>query len=299
MSEELAAYNGEAPAQPAPDTEPRMSDKIDKLAQALTKAQAEMRNAVKDGENPHFGSSYATLGEILDTIREPLSKHGLAVVQLPSATADTVTVETRLLHDSGQWMRSALTFRLRPEYSKSGRELPPSPQQVGSAITYGRRYGLSAMVGVGAVEDDDGNLASREGTPPVTVAAPPATPPVPRGARRYITGPKAGTEVPATPAAPAPEAPAPAPEPDPEPAAHPAPTFHTMLYDRCEASGVTLEEVNADLRERGQLKGQMTVDNLPASTIQALCEGVSKKSGRANWDCVVDRIMSRRQGGGN
>lgn len=289
MSEELAAYNGEAPAaQAAPDTEPRMSDKIDKLAQALTKAQAEMRNAVKDGENPHFNSSYATLGGILDTIREPLSKNGLAVVQLPSATADTVTVETLLLHDSGQWIRSALTFRLRPEYSKSGRELLPSPQQVGSAITYGRRYGLSATVGVGAVEDDDGNLASGEGTPPVSVSAPPAPPPVPRGARRYITGPKAGTEVPATPAAPA-----------PAPAAHPEPTFHTQLYDRCEASGVTLEEVNADLRERGQLKGQMTVDNLPEGTIQALCEGVSKKSGRANWDCVVERIMSRRKGGRN
>lgn len=72
-----------------------------------------------------------------------------------------------------------------------------------------------------------------------------------------------------------------------------------MLYDRCEASGVTLEEVNTDLRERGQLKGQMTVDNLPDATIKALCEGVSKKSGRANWDCVVERIMARRKSGGN
>jgi hypothetical protein len=161
-------------ATPAAD----MSPQVGELAAALAKAQAAMKPAQKDAKNPHFGSRYSSLAEVWDAIREPLTANGLSVVQLPSSTPSSVSVATTLLHTSGQWMRSSFTMLLRPEYSKNGTELKPGPQQVGSAITYGRRYGLCAMVGVASTdEDDDGNAASRAGDPPPSAAkAEPAAP---------------------------------------------------------------------------------------------------------------------------
>lgn len=129
---------------------------VDQLATALAKAQAEIVGAEKSRKNDHFKSSYATLADTWEACRGPLTKHGLSIVQLVGATANGVTVETRLLHSSGQSLSSIL-------------ELPvgqKTAQGIGSAITYGRRYGLSAMVGVAPDEDDDGNTASnRQGAP--------------------------------------------------------------------------------------------------------------------------------------
>jgi hypothetical protein len=124
---------------------------VGKLAAALAKAQGEMQAAAKDADNPFFKSKYADLASIWSVIREPLSKNGLAVVQMPTQTDGTlVSLKTILAHESGETMEGILT--LTP---KDG-----SPQAVGSALTYARRYSLSAMVGVCSEEDDDGNAAS-------------------------------------------------------------------------------------------------------------------------------------------
>jgi hypothetical protein len=125
---------------------------LNELAKALSLAQAEMRNAEKDAANPFFKSSYTTLAAAWDACREPLTKHGLSVVQMPGSDEQGLTVTTVLLHSSGQSMSS--TLRLYPKDS--------SPQSMGSAISYGRRYSLMAMIGLASADDDDdGNQASQ------------------------------------------------------------------------------------------------------------------------------------------
>lgn len=125
------------------------SSSLAALAAALAKAQGEMEGAAKASLNPHFKSRYADLASVWDACREPLSKHGLAVLQPVRADGPKVTITTILAHSSGEWISESLTMTATQN----------TPQGVGSAITYGRRYGLSAMVGI-APDDDDGNAAS-------------------------------------------------------------------------------------------------------------------------------------------
>ena len=123
------------------------------LAAALAKAQARITTAKKDRENPFFKSSYATLASVWDACRHPLADNGLAVVQTTEIGADSVVIlVTRLIHESGEEVVSH--YPVVPTKN--------DPQGYGSALTYARRYCLSAMVGV-APEDDDGNEASQGG----------------------------------------------------------------------------------------------------------------------------------------
>lgn len=142
----------------------RFSDSRTSIAKALVAMQGDLGDVIKNAKNPHFQSKYADLAAVVDAVQPALQKAKLAFVQGSSARyADAtafVAVETMLLHESGEWVSQELT--LKP--SKS------DPQGVGSAITYGRRYGLQAICGV-APEDDDGNAASapagkRTATPP-------------------------------------------------------------------------------------------------------------------------------------
>jgi hypothetical protein len=125
------------------------SEQIGELAAALAIAQGKITGALKDSANPFFKSKYADLASVWDACRGPLSENGLAVIQQTESDDSGVFVITTLAHSSGQWMRSRL--RLHPK--------DDSPQGMGSAITYGRRYALASMVGVAQV-DDDGNAAS-------------------------------------------------------------------------------------------------------------------------------------------
>jgi hypothetical protein len=135
---------------------------IAELAKALSKAQAEMEGAMKDSVNPHFKSRYADLAAAWDACRQPLTKHGLAVLQLPRAEGPQVTITTLLTHESGEYIGEALTLTAQQN----------TPQGIGSAITYGRRYGLMALVGI-APEDDDGEAAEgRNRNGGLTVEAP-------------------------------------------------------------------------------------------------------------------------------
>jgi len=124
----------------------KTSEQISELAAALAKAQSMMENAVMNRVNPHFKSKYADLAAIFDAARKPLSANGLAIVQ----TIGDGVLHTRLLHTSGQWIASEHPLPM------SGR-----PQEIGSALTYARRYSLSALIGIAADEDDDANAANR------------------------------------------------------------------------------------------------------------------------------------------
>ncbi len=129
------------------------SDTLAELAKAMAKAQAEIKPAIKDSENPQFkGAKYADLASVWDACREPLTKNGLSVVQSTRMEGVAVIIETLLLHSSGEYIAGEIS-------------LPPTkidPQGQGSAMTYARRYALAAMVGV-APEDDDGNDGSKGG----------------------------------------------------------------------------------------------------------------------------------------
>jgi len=134
------------------------------LFAALAKAQGEMTGAVKDRANPHFKSTYATLASVVDAIRGPLSRHGIAYVQRTSVEGRTVQVETLLLHGSGEQYSCGV---MRAEAKDGG------PQAIGSAHTYLRRYSLMSAVGI-APEDDDGEQGQpqQQPEPPKPAAKP-------------------------------------------------------------------------------------------------------------------------------
>lgn len=134
---------------------PMRSPDIGELAKALAMAQGEIRAAEKDRENDFFKSSYATLSSVWEACRAPLTKNLLSVVQQPVNDGERVGVVTTLLHASGQWMRSTLFASPKDK----------TPQSMGSAITYVRRYALAAMAGV-APDDDDGDAAQGRGADP-------------------------------------------------------------------------------------------------------------------------------------
>ena len=126
------------------------SENIDQLAPALLAAQREISNATKDSKNPHFRSSYASLGSVIEAVKEPLNKQGIAVIQSLSEGNDGLYLSSRLLHTSGQWIEDT-AFSPLPK---------ADPQGIGSATTYLRRYSLAALLCI-TQEDDDGEGATR------------------------------------------------------------------------------------------------------------------------------------------
>lgn len=131
------------------------SESITELAKALAVAQGEVENASKTSKNDHFKNKYADLAEVLNTVRPVFAKHGLSIVQLPSYEQPLASVETILMHSSGEYISGVCSAPVTK----------PDPQGVGSAITYLRRYSLAAVAGI-AQEDDDANSASGKGQQP-------------------------------------------------------------------------------------------------------------------------------------
>lgn len=133
----------------------QQSESVAKLFAALVAAGGELRNPPKDSVNPHFKSKYADLATVLDTVRPVLAKHRLAVVQMPTEMDGGPGLTTTLVHESGEWMRTSV--RLYPGKT--------DPQGIGSALTYARRYGLQAALGIAADDDDDGHAGSQQRQP--------------------------------------------------------------------------------------------------------------------------------------
>ena len=128
------------------------SDSIAGLAEAMSKFQGEVTNAFKSSSG--HGYNYADLGSILDSVRPILSANGLSVVQMPSpAEAGHVGVVTCLQHKTGEWIECDYSMPI-PDNKRNS-----AAQNVGSAITYARRYALAAALGV-AQTDDDASLHS-------------------------------------------------------------------------------------------------------------------------------------------
>lgn len=134
---------------------------MQKIAAAFIKAKREFQPALKDKTNPAFRSKYADLGACLDAVTDALLNNGIALYQETFLDDSGVTVETVLLHESGEAIRGG---KLHVPASKQ------DPQGYGSALTYCRRYSLQAACGI-APEDDDGaaavksTTAARQNTP--------------------------------------------------------------------------------------------------------------------------------------
>ena len=133
---------------PVEHTSESTSKDIGKLAGALAKAQGEMGSVAKSKTNPFYKSKYADISDCLDACLPALSKNGLAISQGNRFSGTHgYYITTMLLHESGQWLKSEIRIPLTNK---------KDAQEIGSACTYGRRYGLTAMVGLAQL-DDDGN----------------------------------------------------------------------------------------------------------------------------------------------
>ena len=127
------------------------SQDITKLAKALLNVQRQLLPAAKDATNPFTKSKYATLNSVMAASREALLENGIWICQcpVPVDTPGAIGLMTKLTHtESGQWQSSIAVVPL-PKVD---------PQGMGSAITYARRYALTAMLGL-VTEDDDGEAA--------------------------------------------------------------------------------------------------------------------------------------------
>lgn len=131
------------------------SENIQQLVKALAQAQGAFKRVGHDKLNPHYKSKYASLEAIIDAIREPVAKAGLAVVH----SVEGEKIETRVMHTSGQWISSTIPLLLDKR----------SPQAVGSAITYAKRYNISCLLNLSIGEDDDANQAEEEHVEPPKV----------------------------------------------------------------------------------------------------------------------------------
>ena len=141
----------------------RTSETVKEIAAALAKAQGEFPAIPKNktAKAGPYSYDYADLADIIAAVQPSLARNGIAHIQSVQAEGSKITVTTRLLHASGEWIESdplALT-------ADSGK-----PQQAGSATTYARRYGLAAMLGVAPEADDDAQ-AAQSSKPDATAAA--------------------------------------------------------------------------------------------------------------------------------
>ncbi len=137
------------------------SESITKIAAALVKSQLEMGNAVKDAVNPFFKKSYADLNSVREAVLPILNKHGISAIQPTCFVEGVPFVETILLHESGEYI-SSLTLIVVDKINDA--------QRHGSGLSYARRYALSAIVNIGA-EDDDANKATDKNTVPIKYTA--------------------------------------------------------------------------------------------------------------------------------
>ena len=131
------------------------SQEITELANAMLKVQATLQPAIKDQDNPLTDSRYAILNSVMDACKDALISNGIWMSQYPvAAEPGYLALVTKLTHaTSGQFQASVLYMPL-PQ---------ADPQGYGSAMTYARRYALSALLGMICEDDDDGNAArSRE-----------------------------------------------------------------------------------------------------------------------------------------
>jgi len=130
---------------------------MQKLFEALAKAQGQMQRVAKNSKNPHFKSNYANLDDIIDMARPILNEHGLALIQVPVFDGQSCGVRSTITHSSG-------------DHYDCGELLLPlgrggGAQGAGSSISYARRYSFASIFCISLGDDDDGNHAQSNKPP--------------------------------------------------------------------------------------------------------------------------------------
>lgn len=130
------------------------SANLSELMPELIQAISQLGNLSKDKQG--YGYKYAELSKVLDTCRPILAEHNLVITQLVTVLNDEPTLVTTLFHKSGQFLRSCYPL------VKAGVKQANDAQQVGAAITYARRYALTAMLFMAQEDDDAASVGKRE-----------------------------------------------------------------------------------------------------------------------------------------
>lgn len=137
------------------------SESIKELAAALSKAQGEFPTIAKNKTakvpmkaGGQYSYRYADLADVISATAPVLSRNGLGISQVPTISNGKLVLETTLMHASGEWISS--------EYPLATHD---RPQEMGSEITYGRRYTMTSVLGIHGDEDDDGALAQNAPRP--------------------------------------------------------------------------------------------------------------------------------------
>jgi hypothetical protein len=125
-----------------------------KFVESLIKAKAQFGKVLKNKTNPFHKSKYADLDSINAAVDAALLANGLFIIQTIEQKEDKSFLVAKILHTSGYY---------DPGVQSSSYPLPDdlNPQKMGSALTYGRRYNLSALLGLVADADDDGNISTK------------------------------------------------------------------------------------------------------------------------------------------
>jgi hypothetical protein len=128
------------------------------LYKALHTFQGQVDAVARNATNPHFKNRYATFENVCDTIRPHMQECGLIWSQMPSEVSEMgLSVKTVIAHvESGEAIETVMVVPLSKR----------DAQGAGSALTYGMRYSLMAMLGLPPTDDDDGNLGSQKQSAP-------------------------------------------------------------------------------------------------------------------------------------
>jgi hypothetical protein len=157
----------------------KYSTQLNEIGLSMSKVQGSIKSAKKDCNNLFFKAKYADLASVWEACRDQLASHGISIIQGSSDNDGKITVVTLLLHSSGQWIESTLSMPMmtpdmpaKKGYNGQMHDAVPSrlmnAQEIGSVITYFRRYSIASMVGV-CPEDEDANMVSEgKNNPPVS-----------------------------------------------------------------------------------------------------------------------------------
>lgn len=127
------------------------SENINELAEALSKFQQEVVDAERKTKS-HAGK-YAKLEEIFSIIRPLLAKQELSFTQVVQSTsAKEMTVDTTLMHKSGQFISGTMTVDVPLATQGKG---PNGLQQIGIVLTYMKRYAIMGICGVCQKDEDN------------------------------------------------------------------------------------------------------------------------------------------------
>ena len=138
------------------------------LAAALVAACSETRDVSPDAENPFHHSSYATLSAHIAATKAIFAKHGLAIIQFPIGSGDSVGIRTCIVHKSGGQMGYTCELPVDKEKFKG--------QDAGSLFSYLRRYAIAGIANLATADDDAETDRAVKAPAPKYIPSPVAAP---------------------------------------------------------------------------------------------------------------------------